>query len=87
MATVRLPAVLDPATGGVRRVAVTGTTLGQALDDLFRQVPTLRVHVMDGRGALRSHVACLHQGVNRRRLEAPVSEGDEIVILQAISGG
>ena len=87
MPTVRLPAVLDPATGSVRLVVVTGATLGQALEDLFRQWPTLRVHVMDGAGTLRAHVACLHQGVNRRRLDTPLGEGDEIVILQAVSGG
>jgi sulfur-carrier protein len=87
MPTVRLPAVLDPATAGVRSVEVEGATLAQVLADLFRQLPTLRVHVLDGQGALRRHVACLHNGVNRRRLDAPVAADDEIVLLQGISGG
>ncbi len=87
MPTVRLPAVLDPATAGVRRVEVEGATLAEALDDLCRRLPTLRVHVFGGDGALRRHIVCMHGGVNRRRLDVPVAEGDEIVILQAVSGG
>lgn len=87
MPTIRLPAVLDPATAGVRTVEVEGTTLAEAFEDLFRQVPTLRVHVLDEQGALRRHVACLHDGVNRRRLDTPVAASDEIVLLQGISGG
>jgi molybdopterin converting factor small subunit len=87
MPTVRLPAVLDPATAGVRSVTVQGDTLAAVFDDLFRQLPALRVHVVDESGGLRRHVACLHEGVNRRRLDTPVAADDEIVLLQGISGG
>lgn len=87
MPAVRLPSVLDPATGGRRSAEVTGATLGEALDDLFRQIPTLRVHVLDEAGALRRHVVVLVDGVNRRRLDHPVSDADQIAVIQAISGG
>lgn len=86
MPEVRLPGVLDPATGGRRRVRVQGTTLGAALADLCAQIPTLAVHLMDG-GELRPHVVCIHQGITRRRLDHPVGADDEIAILQAVSGG
>ena len=87
MPTVRLPAVLDPATGGVRRVEVAGATLGEVLEDLCRQVPTLRVHVLDEAGELRPHVAVLVDGINRRNLDRPVAPADDIAVIQAISGG
>ena len=87
MPTVRLPAVLDPATAGVRRVEVEGATLAEALEDLCRRVPTLRVHVFDDGGALRPHIVCIHAGASRRRLDTPVGPQEEIVILQAVSGG
>lgn len=86
MATVRLPGVLDPATGGLREVQVAGGTLGEVLADLCRQVPTLRVHLFD-QGQLRRHVICIHDGITRRRMDHPVGDGDEVAILQAVSGG
>ncbi len=86
MPVVRLPGVLDPATGGLRRVEVVGATLGEVLVDLCRQVPTLRVHLFDGT-QLRRHVICIHDGITRRRLDHPIGEGDEVAILQAVSGG
>ena len=87
MPVVRLPAVLDPATAGRRRIEVSGATLGAVLNDLCKQIPTLRVHLFDPQGALRRHVICVLDGYTRRRLDTAVAPDDEIVVLQAVSGG
>lgn len=87
--TVELPGLLAPLVGD-RRVSVRGVTLADALDDLVRSHPQLRVHLYDEKGALREHVNCFWRGRSTRwleRLDLPVEEGDVIVLLQAVSGG
>ena len=89
-AVVKLPRLLEPAVGTTRRVDVTGDTVAEAMTDLLRQHPTLRVHLFDEQNHLRPHVLCFRNGMLDRDLtagNAPLSEGDEIVFLQAVSGG
>ena len=57
---------------------------GLAGDDL------LRAYVLDEQGRLRKHVTIYLRGaaiVDRLRLSDPVRPGDEIYVLQALSGG
>ncbi|CAN5216802.1 N/A [soil metagenome] len=87
-AVIRLPRLLEPAIGNVRRVEVEGETFLQALDDLFRQYPTLQVHLLNEQGMLRHHVSCFYNGqANRELADHGLSDGDEITFLQAVSGG
>lgn len=85
---VVLPGVLQPAVGEVCRVEVQGDTVPDALADLCRQLPTVRPRLFDDAGRWRPHVLCIHH-------EAPVAvgqpvpfaDGDELVIMPAVSGG
>jgi molybdopterin converting factor small subunit len=89
-ATVHLPGLLAPFAGGVRTVPVEADTLGGALDDLVRHHPALKVHLFDESGGFRRHVLCFHNAENTRWLEnldGRLAPGDEITILQAVSGG
>lgn len=89
-AVVKLPRLLEPAVGTIRRVEVTGSTVSEAIADLLRQYPTLSVHLFDEQRQLRPHVLCFHNGTPDRNLAkaaTALSEGDEIVFLQAVSGG
>jgi molybdopterin converting factor small subunit len=88
VAVVRLPRLLEPAVGDIRKVSVRGDTFGEALTDLFTQHPTLRVHLLNENGQLRPHVLCFHNGDENRGLtDKPLADGDEITFLQAVSGG
>lgn len=86
--TVRLPTVLEAAVGSVREVTVVGETVQEALADLCAQHPTLTVRLFDEAGVLRRHVLCVHNG-RATRLTSPesLSDGDELVIVPAVSGG
>jgi molybdopterin converting factor small subunit len=89
MATVHLPRLLDPATGGTRRSTVQGSTLGEVVAALVAHLPTVETHLFDHTGALRPHVLCFVDG-RATRLEdrsTPVGEDAEIRFLQAVSGG
>ena len=87
--TIALPSMLAGVLGGVRRIEATGDTWPTALEDAFRKLPGLRVHVYDESGALRRHVLCFVNDVNTRFGDAPVRlrDGDRILIMQAVSGG
>lgn len=86
--TVTLPRLLADLVDGDRRVPVDATDVGGALDAACHRHPQLRVHVFDGSGGLRPHVTCLMDGVVvRDALDRPLADGDEVVVLQAVSGG
>jgi molybdopterin converting factor small subunit len=87
--TIELPSMLGNVLGGVRRLEASGDTWQHALEDAFRKLPALKVHVCDETGALRRHVLCFVNDVNTRFGDAPASlrDGDRITIMQAVSGG
>jgi molybdopterin synthase sulfur carrier subunit len=88
--TVELPSMLAGVLGGVRKVEAKGDTWPQALEDAFRKVPALKVHVYDETGKLRQHVLCFVNDVNTRFGDGPAErlhDGDRITIMQAVSGG
>jgi molybdopterin converting factor small subunit len=69
---------------------VRGATVREALDDYFERHPKVRTYVLDEQRMLRHHVVVFVGGTqarDRRNLSDPVGEGDEIHVLQALSGG
>lgn len=88
--TVRLPRLLAGLIGDVTAVTVEAATVEGALGELTRRHPALAVHLFDESGELRRHVLCYHNEENtrwRQTLATPLQPGDEITILQAVSGG
>ena len=88
--TVRLPRSLADVTGAERETEVDGTTLREAIDDLVRLRPGLGRHLFDESGAMRRHILCFCNDVYTRGkdgLDAPISPGDEITLLNSVSGG
>jgi sulfur-carrier protein len=87
---VSLPSLLQAAAGGRSEVTVEAETLQGALDALLGDYPLLRRHLYDESGALREHVNLFWNDQNVRWLEAtdlPLTPGDTLTILQAVSGG
>ncbi len=85
---VVLPGILRPAVGEVRRVDVEGDTVADALDDLCRQHPAVKPRLFDESGRWRPHVLCIHHDYPVT-LSDPVAfaDGDELMIMPAVSGG
>lgn len=85
---VLLPGVLRPAVGEVRRVEVEGDTVADALDDLCRQHPAVQPRLFDDAGRWRPHVLCIHHDFPVAVADpVPFDDGDELVIMPAVSGG
>ncbi len=86
---LQLPLVLEPVLGR-DRLRVRGHDIAEVLEAAFAQAPVLRHHLTVESGELRPHILCLLNGVNVSRDQihnTTLSEGDEILIHQAISGG
>ena len=69
---------------------VEGATVRLVLDRYFAANPVVRGYVLDDQGALRKHVAIFlnHELIRVRvGLTDPVQEGDNIFVVQALSGG
>jgi molybdopterin synthase sulfur carrier subunit len=67
-----------------------GATLADLVADLDRQYPGVRHYLLDDQGRLRQHVNLFVNSawiVDRQRLSDAVAPGDQVHILQALSGG
>ena len=88
--TIELPSLLGIVVDGDRSITVDAESLTDALKVLVERYPALEVHLFDESGDFREHVLCFHNQTNTRWLESidvPLTEGDTITILQAVSGG
>jgi molybdopterin converting factor small subunit len=68
-------------------VEAEGDTLGAVLDDLDRQFPGIRFRMVSEQDTLRPHVRFFVKGEALFRLSAPLAPDDELLIVQALSGG
>ena len=87
---VRVPGLLTRFTDGRQRVPVRAGTVEEALDALVEAYPALAPHLRDGRGGLRTHLRLFVNGEEVDEADAgavAVQAGDEVVVLQAVSGG
>ena len=69
---------------------VAGTTVREALEQVFDLNPRARSYVLDDQASLRKHMAVFINGEpmrDRVRLSDPVGESSEIYVMQALSGG
>ncbi|MFI4862383.1 MAG: MoaD/ThiS family protein [Phycisphaerales bacterium JB063] len=69
---------------------VAGATVCEALGAVFEKNPKLRGYILEEDGAVRKHIAIWVAGLplrDREALSDPVGEGDEIYVMQALSGG
>jgi molybdopterin converting factor small subunit len=89
MSTVRIPPVLREDTGGSRTVDVGGSTVAEALDDLFAKHPALRDRVtQDGELSRFINVYVNDRDVRYREgLETSIGVDDTIILLPAMAGG
>jgi sulfur-carrier protein len=84
---VRIPTPLRSYTGNKANVEVDGGTVAEVISDLDRRYPGIRFRIVDEQGALRQHVNIFVGAERCRDLATSVNHVDEVVIMQALSGG
>jgi len=83
---VLIPAPLRSYTGR-RQVEAIGSSLAAVLVDLDRQYPGIRFRMINEQGRMRPHVRFFVNGVQTLDLSQPLCSADEVLIVQALSGG
>ena len=86
---VRIPTILRTYTDGEKSVSGDGTNLSALIDDLESNHPGLKDRLLDN-GDLRRFVNVYVNDEDVRflgGLEAPVTDGDQVVVLPAVAGG
>lgn len=90
MVTVHVPAPLRAACAGAPELSVSAASLRAALEELERRHPELHRSICDETGAVRRHVNLFvneYHMRDREGLDTPLSPGDVVTILPAVSGG
>lgn len=64
----------------------SGGTVGEVLAQIFAERPRLKSYVLDDQSRLRRHVT-VYLNDRKADLGAPVAPGDELYVMQALSGG
>jgi len=71
-------------------VVVKGVTVGEALNDLVTQFPTLKKHLFTEADELRPFVNLFLGDEDVRHLQGvdtPLADGDKLMIIPSIAGG
>lgn len=72
---------------GADEVQARGATLGALLNDLEARYPGIRFRMVDEQDRLRRHMRFFVNGEIVKSLSHPIKAGDEVGIVQALSGG
>lgn len=87
-----LPGPLHDLAGGRGEIRIEGdaSSLSDALELLWSDSPAIRDRVLTERNEVRPHVNIFVDGEDTRHaagLSTPITDGAEIIILPAVSGG
>ena len=87
---VKIPTILRTYTGGEKSVEGSGDTLQALIDDLEAHHAGIKGRLITDDGGLHRFVNIYVNDEDVRflgGLEAPVDEGDQVVVLPAVAGG
>lgn len=83
---VLIPSPLHSYTGGPR-VEAEGESVAALLADLDRRYPGIRFRMVDEQDRIRRHMRVFVNGEQVLDLPHVIEPHDEVVIVQALSGG
>jgi molybdopterin converting factor small subunit len=86
MIKVIVPSPLEDYTRA-RIVQARGATLDAVLRDLDRQFTGMRFRMIDEQDRIRAHIRFYVNREAATRLDAAMKDGDELLIVAALSGG
>ncbi len=90
MSVVRIPQVLRAAAGGNKQLELAGASVGDVVEGLVAEYPSLRGQLLTDDGELNRFVNVYVNGQDVRYLDGlatPVGERDEVRLLPAMAGG
>ncbi len=88
--TVELPEALARHSGGKKQITASGTTVAQALENIWQSHPELRSRVVDNSGRIYPYLVLFHNGRRLSLDEATataLADGDRLEIMTLAGGG
>ena len=88
--TIFVPGLLRDYSHGAARLTMTASIVRAALEQVEASYPVLYRRVCDETGAVRKHVNLFVNNDSIRALDGldtVLADGDELIILPAVSGG
>ena len=90
MAKIKFTAALKRFFPDLQELEISGGTVAEVLDGVEAQYPGIKGYLLDERGTVRPHMNIFVRGElieDRINLQDTLSDDDELVIFQALSGG
>lgn len=90
MAKIKFTAALQRFFPDLQELEISGSTVAEALQEIEVKYPGIKSYILDERGTVRQHMNIFVKGElieDEVTLQDKVSEQDEIIIFQALSGG
>ncbi len=90
MPTLKLPTPLRPYAENQASFDLPGETVGEILEMVVEQHPTLKKHLFNEEGQIRPFVNLFlgDENINQLEgLETPLADGDTVLIIPSIAGG
>ncbi len=87
---IRVPTTLRTLTAGQSEVAVDGSTVADALENLEAAHPGFRERILDDNGELRRFVNVFVSDDDIRFIDGlatPIPDGETVSIVPAVAGG
>ena len=84
-----IPPVLQALVGGINRINVSGSTVGECLMEMVEKYPQLKPKIFTNRGKLPNGISIFinQQNAYPEPLKRPVIDGDKIYISHIVLGG
>ena len=90
MAKIKFTAALQRFFPNLQEVEISGATVAEVLEGIETKFPGINNYILDERGSVRHHMNIFLKGElieDEITLQDKVTEQDEIIIFQALSGG
>ena len=86
---IKLHPYFQDITGTGETIEATGTTVIEVINNLERQYPGIKEHLVDRRGRIQGFAELFVNSeiVHPSKTDMPVQDGDEIEILMIVAGG
>jgi molybdopterin synthase sulfur carrier subunit len=90
MPTVRFPAVMKYYVNNQAEFFVSASTVQEVVDQVIREYPSIKFHLVDAEGRLRKHFNVFVNGTHIRDLngmDTRLQEADKVILMASAAGG
>ena len=84
---IKIPSLLLAYTHGIKNLDIPGNTVEEVLDNLDLQFPGIKFRFINEQDQIRTHMKLFINSHQIKDIFKLVEDGDELFVVQALSGG